>query len=398
MTSFKPIVRSLAETDFYKITMQKAMLHRTPQTHAVYEFVCRNTPEYPLAELEADVNRELDHLCELRYTPAELQYFASKPYLAGDYIDFLRLFQFQREFITVKRDGDKLAGRAAGPQVHVMGFEIFVLYIVSELYMRRFGLDEAIEVGMQRARQKVAMLKEFGKRAPKRFPFEFFDFGLRRRHSAEMQERVIELFLAEVPEFFKGTSNVYLAMKYGIPAIGSQAHEWFQSHQQMGYRLRDFQKAALENWVQEFRGDLGIALTDVVGIDAFLADLDRYLALLFDGYRHDSGDPKMWGDKLIARLQELRVNADTKRLVFSDGLDFPTAFDLHDYFGDRAMTGFGIGTNLMNDSVHKPLNLVMKLVELNGGPVAKLSDSPGKLMCRDEGFVNYLRQVFNKYD
>ncbi|MGB0128080.1 MAG: nicotinate phosphoribosyltransferase, partial [Rhodocyclaceae bacterium] len=147
--------------------------------------------------------------------------------------------------------------------------------------------------------------------------------------------------------------------------------------------------------VQEYRGDLGIALTDVVGMDAFLADFDLYFAKLFDGLRHDSGDPVAWGEKALAHYAKLRIDPHTKRLVFSDGLDLDTAFDLYGHFADRVMTGFGIGTHLTNDMGIPALNIVMKLVACNGQPVAKLSDAPGKTLCDDQTFLAYLRQVFN---
>ena len=159
-------------------------------------------------------------------------------------------------------------------------------------------------------------------------------------------------------------------------------------------RLRDHQRAALESWVQEYRGDLGIALTDVVGMDAFLADFDLYFAKLFDGLRHDSGDPYVWGEKALAHYAVLRIDAHTKRLVFSDGLDLQHALALYRHFAERTQLGFGIGTHLTNDMGLPTLNIVMKLTRCNGQPVAKLSDSPGKTMCDDETFLAYLRQVF----
>jgi nicotinate phosphoribosyltransferase len=148
--------------------------------------------------------------------------------------------------------------------------------------------------------------------------------------------------------------------------------------------------------VHEYRGDLGIALTDTVGMDAFLQILDLYFAKLFDGLRHDSGDPVEWGEKAMRHYEKLRIDMHNKRLVFSDGLDVPRSLALHAHFADRVQCGFGIGTNLTNDLGPTPLNIVMKLVECNGQPVAKLSDSPGKTLCKDETFLAYLRQVFKK--
>lgn len=391
----KPVVQSLLETDLYKFTMWQALLHSHPNTQTEYAFVCRNSTAYPLAELKEDVERELDHLCALYFTEDELDYLRSLRFIKSDFTDFLTVFHFQRKFIKVSTDGDNLQIVATGPQVHVMGFEIFVLHIVNELYFRRLQTEQSLAEGRNRLAAKIEKIREFGKEAPRAHPFEFFDFGLRRRFSGEWHDEVVATLAREVPQFFKGTSNVYLAKKHKLVPIGTMAHEYLQSYQSFGVRLRDFQKAALEDWVQEYRGDLGTALTDVVGMDAFLSDFDLYFAKLFDGLRHDSGDPVVWGEKALAHYTKLRIDAHTKRLVFSDGLNLETAFSLYRHFADRTMTGFGIGTNLTNDTGIKALNIVMKLMSCNGQPVAKLSDSAGKTLCTDETFLAYLRQVFH---
>ncbi|WP_374565728.1 nicotinate phosphoribosyltransferase [Ideonella sp.] len=390
-----PVITSLLDTDLYKFTMWQTMLHRHPQTQAEYTFVCRNTPAYPLAELLADVERELDHLCGLSFAPAELAYIGSLRFIKPDFVDFLRIFRFQRSFIEAKADGERLSIIASGPQVHVMGFEIYVLAIVNELYFRRLAQPGTLAEGRRRLAEKIDLLRAFGSEPPRRHPFEFFDFGLRRRFSGDWQREVVATFKRDLPQYFKGTSNVLLARDLGLVPIGTMAHEYLQTYQALGVRLRDHQKAALEDWVQEYRGDLGVALTDVVGMDAFLADFDLYFAKLFDGLRHDSGDPFVWGEKALAHYAKLRIDANTKRLVFSDGLDVPRALALHRHFADRTQLGFGIGTNLSNDVGLTPLNIVMKLTHCNGQPVAKLSDSPGKTLCDDQTFLAYLRQVFN---
>ncbi|MES2320286.1 MAG: nicotinate phosphoribosyltransferase [Pseudomonadota bacterium] len=394
MTDTSPVVRSLLETDLYKFTMWQAMLHGHPAAQAEYAFVCRNQTAYPLAELKGDVERELDRLCSLSFTLEEIDYLRSLRFIKSDFADFLTVFRFQRRFVTVETDGDTLSIRAVGPQVHVMGFEIYVLYIVNELYFRRFDQAVALAEGRKRLSAKIDLLRDFSTQPGCLHPFEFFDFGVRRRFSGAWHEEVVGTLARQVPALFKGTSNVYLAMKYKLVPIGTMAHEYLQSFQSFGVRLRDFQKAALEEWVQEYRGDLGTALTDVVGMDAFLEDFDLYFAKLFDGLRHDSGDPVVWGEKALAHYAKLRIDAHTRRLVFSDGLDLQTAFSLYRHFADRTMTGFGIGTNLSNDMGIKPLNIVMKLMSCNGQPVAKLSDSAGKTLCKDETFLAYLRQVF----
>jgi nicotinate phosphoribosyltransferase len=394
---FDPVIRSLLDTDLYKYTMLQAFLHGFPQNRGVYEFVCRNTPAYPLAELAADVEAQLEHLCTLRFDEDELAYLSTKRYFKSDFIDFLRIFRLQRRYISVEKRGAQLALIASGPQIHVMAFEIYVLAIVNELYFRRLATPEVLAEGRRRLDCKLALLRQFGARGTQhRYPFEFFDFGTRRRFSREWHEEVVARLAAEVPQYFKGSSNLLLARKYGLAAIGTMAHEYLQTFQAVGVQLKHFQTAALEHWVQEYRGDLGIALTDVVGMDAFLDNFDLYFAKLFDGLRHDSGDPIEWGEKALRHYEKLRVDVRAKRLVFSDGLDVPKALEVHERFADRVQCGFGVGTNLSNDLGPTPLNIVMKLVECNGQPVAKLSDSPGKTLCKDATFITYLRQVFKQ--
>lgn len=389
---FEPIVRSLLDTDLYKFTMLQPFLHSFPGNQAVYQFLCRNEPEYALAELKEEIEAQIDHLCTLSLSESELEYLASKRYFKSDFIDFLRIFRLQRRYISVQTRGADLVINARGPQIHVMAFEVFVLSIVNEVYFRRFDHDSAIAEGRRRLKHKIHLLRTLDER--RAHPLEMFDFGTRRRFSREWHAEVVRTLAQELPTMFKGTSNVYLAKQYGLAAIGTMAHEYLQTFQAVGVQLKNFQKAALESWVQEYRGDLGIALTDVVGMDAFLADFDLYFAKLFDGLRHDSGDPIEWGEKALAHYEGLRIPAMTKRLVFSDALDIPKAIAIWRHFADRVPCGFGIGTHLTNDMGLMQLNIVMKLVECNGQPVAKLSDSPGKTMCKDETFLAYLRQVF----
>ena len=351
-----PIITSLLDTDLYKFTMWQAMLHRHPQTQAHYEFVCRSTPEFPLAELLPQVEAELDALCDMSFAKDELDYLASLRFIKSDFIDFLRIFRFQRAFIEARAEGDTLQIVAQGPQVHVMGFEIYVLAIVNELYFRRFDAQAALREGRVRLAHKVAQLQALASAVQRRHPFEMFDFGVRRRFSGAWQREVVQRFASETPQWFKGTSNVLLARDLQLVPIGTMAHEYLQSYQALGVRLRDFQNAALEDWVQEYRGDLGIALTDTVGMDAFLKDFDLYFAKLFDGLRHDSGDPFVWGEKALAHYRRLRIDAHSKRLVFSDGLTIDSALQLYQRFADRIQLGFGIGTRLTNDMGLTPLS------------------------------------------
>ena len=398
MIPMTPIIQSLLDTDLYKFTMLQVVLHKFPQTHSVYQFRCRNLEDtaYPLSDILAELNAQLDHLCQLKFKEDELQYLRNLRFIKSDFVDYLELFQLKRRFIHASIDAQgRLDIRVEGPMVQAMMFEIFVLAIVNELYFQRIRNDEVWAEGERRLQQKIALIQSYQQQQlPEDPPFLVSDFGTRRRYSFAWQKHVIAAFHQAVPEVFRGTSNVLLAKELGITPIGTMAHEFLQAFQALDVRLRDFQKAALETWVQEYRGDLGIALTDVVGMDAFLRDFDLYFAKLFDGLRHDSGDPYVWGDKAYAHYKKLKIDSKTKMLTFSDGLNVEKAWALHQYFKDRFQVSFGIGTNLTNDMGQTALNIVLKLVECNGQSVAKLSDSPGKTMTDNDTFLAYLRQVF----
>ena len=392
------IITSLADIDSYKLSMQQATLHRFPSVTAAYAFKCRNATLFPLGDLKSEVDEQLDALCTLRYTPDELDWMSNSgatSYYKKDYINFLEGFYLRRNQVStfVKPDGG-LGVEARGPMLYSMMYEIYTMAIVQELYMKKTGFDEGC--AQQKLEAKSAYLNaELEKPENKRkHSFDLFEFGTRRRASRAWQEKVVAYLKQEIPVHMKGTSNLDLARRYGLTPIGTMAHEYMQAHQAMNSKLVDFQKAALENWVQEYRGSLGIALTDTINMDAFLNDFDLYFAKLFDGMRHDSGCPYEWGNKFLQYYKRMNIDSNTKRQVFSDGLDFKLAVDLYKAFGNDALQGYGIGTYLTNDGNVKPLNLVMKMVSCNGQSVAKISDAPGKSVCEDETFLAYLRQVF----
>ena len=396
------IIQSLLDTDLYKFTMLQAILHQFPQTMSEYQFRCRNLDEtvYPLVEIKDELEDELDALCDIRFTAEELDYLRSLRFIKSDFVDYLELFQLKRRFIQVGIDEvGRLDIVVKGPMIQAMFFEIFILAMVNELYFRRLETPEVLAEGEKRLQAKAAFMKECEqKQNPNDPPFAISDFGTRRRYTFAWQKHVLEVLHKTSPAIFRGTSNVHLAKELGLVPIGTMAHEFMQSFQSQNVRLRDFQKAALESWVQEYRGDLGVALTDTVGMDAFLQDFDLYFAKLFDGLRHDSGDPYEWGEKAYRHYKKLRIDTKTKSLTFSDGLNLQKAWDLYQYFKDRFKPNFGIGTNLTNDMGHTPLNIVLKLVSCNGQSVAKISDSPGKIMTTDKTFLDYLKQTFGVPD
>jgi nicotinate phosphoribosyltransferase len=387
------IIQSLLDTDLYKFSMMQVVLHHYPAAQVEYRFKCRN-PGIDLVPYIDQIRAELDALCTLRFTPAELDYLRGWRYIKSDFVDFLGLFQLNAKYVHIApapAGNGEIEIRIVGPWLHTILFEVPLLAIVNEVYFRNTQPELELAEGRRRLRAKIELLR--GDRAYA--DCRIADYGTRRRFSREWHEEVVRTLRDGLGEQLAGTSNVWLAWKLGLTPLGTLAHEYLQAHQALGPRLRDSQRVALETWAKEYRGDLGIALSDVYGLDAFLRDFDMYFCKLFDGTRHDSGDPFAWGEKVLAHYRANRVDPRTKVLVFSDALDLPRVMQLYSHFRGRCQLAFGVGTNLTNDVGPVPLQIVIKMVRCNGQPVAKLSDSPGKNMCEDEAYVTYLRQVFD---
>jgi nicotinate phosphoribosyltransferase len=385
------IIRSLLDTDLYKFTMMQVVLHQFPGAQVEYRFKCRN-PGVQLAPYVEEIRAEIAGLCRLRFADEELDYLRSMRFMKSDFIDFLGLFQMNQKWVQVEARADGAIDiTVKGPWLHTILFEIPLLAIVNEVYFRNTRPTPDLQEGRKRLTEKIALVAGH----PDLVDMRIADYGTRRRFSRDWQEEVVLTLKQKLGANFAGTSNVLLAMRHGLTPLGTMAHEYLQACQALGPRLRDSQTFAFEKWAAEYRGDLGIALADVYGLAPFLRDFDMYFCKLFDGARHDSGDPFDWGERLIEHYRKNRVDPRAKTLIFSDGLDVPLAVRLFERFRGRALTAFGIGTNLTNDLGYTPINIVIKMVRCNGQPVAKLSDSPDKNMCDDERYLAYLRQVFD---
>ncbi|MCY4126822.1 MAG: nicotinate phosphoribosyltransferase [Pseudomonas sp.] len=388
------IVQNLLDTDFYKITMMQAVLHNYPNAEVEWEFRCRNGEN--LAPYLAEIRYQVEQLAEVTVTQDQLAYLEKIAFIKPDFIRFLSLFRFNLRYVHVGLDdAGQLAIRVRGPWLHVILYEIPLLAIISEVRNRYRYREVVIEQVREQLYRNLDWLRAEAS-SEELAGFQLADFGTRRRFSYRVQEEVVHILKRDFPGRFVGTSNVHLAREYELRPIGTMAHEWFMAHQQLGPRLVDSQAAALECWVREYRGLLGIALTDCITMDAFLGDFDLYFAKLFDGLRHDSGDPLAWAEKAIAHYHRLGIDPKTKTLIFSDGLDMPKALELYRALHERINVSFGIGTRLTCDIPGvEPMNMVIKMTACNGAPEAKISDSPGKTQCRDENFVAYLKHVFN---
>ena len=401
MTVTKPIITNLTDTDLYKLTTSAFAFANHPSSIAEFTFKCRNK-DVDLRPFADEIREQIHALSDLSITEKENNYLLGLGLFSVPYLQALRSLSLRPNWhsVQVNGGGEELRITVRGPWWSTTLYEIFVLAIVNEIYMTDLaaasgGGFKYRGEGERRLSADIRLLQT----AP--HGFQWTEFGTRRRYTREWQDTVLDCHLHCSPndgnsdqtrKLVVGTSNVHLAMKYDIPCVGTMPHEYLQSRQVFS-SLSTFQKDALDAWILFWRGNLGVALTDVVGMSAFERDFDYLLAKAYDGVRHDSGDPVEWGNRVIAMYQKHGINPKTKKAIWSDGLDFTLAMNLHKKFSPSLQCGFGIGTNVTNNMGLKPLNIVMKLTELDGQPVAKLSDAPGKTMCNNETYLAELRRA-----
>lgn len=397
---------SLLDNDQYKFTMMQAAFHLFPTAEAEYELRIRSMVD--LRPFKKQIQERIEEWCAQRFEQEEIAYLSSIRFMKPDFVGYLEDYRPKMRYIHVGEKNGQLSLRIRGPWSATILFEVPILAIIEEVYCAQDVIQtsgsvpvdtmtpERLEYGLKRLKMKIDVAKKEG--------FRFIDFGTRRRYSRAWHEHVVKTLAAALPpEIFAGTSNLYLAKKYNLTPQGTMAHEWLQAGQGLGHcQLINSQKFMLEKWAEEYRGDLGIALTDTIGMDAFLRDFDMYLAKLYDGGRQDSGDPYAWGEKFIAHLKSLNIDPLTKIGVWSNDLTFGidpgihrdrNMVEINRHFNGRIKRTFGVGTNLTNDVGVRPLSIVIKLVRMNGNPVAKISDDPVKAVCEDELFLKYLKDI-----
>lgn len=384
------IIQSLLDTDLYKLTMMQGVFHQFPDTQTEYRFTCR-TPGTDFSGITDDILRETDGLCSLSFNNEELNFLAGLGYFKNDFIDFLAGFSLNPDHVTLNHQDGHLALSIKGPWLDTILFEVPLLAIINELYFKFVQPHPDWAEGRKRLQDKIDLVtcaRDDG------ISLSFSDFGTRRRFSKRWQEELIAILAESIPDALKGTSNVDIARRLGLPPVGTMAHEWLMACQAISPRLKLSQTFALKRWLIEYPDVLGIALSDVTGFDAFLRDFDSDLAHRYQGCRHDSGDPFKWGDRLIDHYHLLGIDPMTKTAIFSDGLTFSKALKIARYFKGRINTSFGIGTNLTNDVSEAPIQIVIKMTRCQGLPVAKLSDSPGKQSCTDRNYLDRLSHIF----
>ncbi len=391
-----PIITSLLETDMYKFSMGQAIYHQFPAYKTTWTFRCRNKDVKFTSEMVQEIREQILAYCDLRFTEEELAYLDNIRWIKGSYIDFLRLWRPRYEDFSITEEGEcGLSIETRGTWLNTSMYEIPTLAIVNEVFFRmNYNYFDLFESFREKLREKISWLT-----SGKYDLSSFSEFGLRRRLSAEAQELAVrELSEAKLKNGkFVGTSNVYLAKKYNLTPVGTMAHEWIMCVGQGNHKHNPAYSNwyALDAWVKEYGVLNGTALTDAITTDCFLKDFQLTYSTLFSGVRHDSGDPMEWGEKMIAHYESLGLDPKQKTLLFSDSLNFEKANALNEHFKGRVRVAFGIGTYIANDTFVTPLNIVMKTTMCNGQDVAKISDTPGKGMCKNPEYIDYLQRCID---
>lgn len=389
------MLTSILDNDFYKFTMQNAVIKLFPQARARYAFINRGDHRFPEGFGTA-LREAVDQMATLSLSKSEQAFLEQTcPYLPPTYIDFLRGFRFDPNEVIIEQHGDELEVRVDGLWYRNILWEVPLLSLISEIWFKLADENrDADEVVLENTRNKIEHYRQLGIRIA--------EFGTRRRYSFELHDKIVEILQQYGGPTFVGTSNVYLAYKHGVKPLGTHAHEWFMFHA-AHYGFKVANRVSLNNWVDVYRGDLGIALTDTFTTHSFFQSFDKMLAKLFDGLRHDSGDPIAFAEQAIAHYVHLGIPPQTKTIVFSDALDPEKVDRIVSACSGRIGMSFGIGTNFTNDVGLKPMNIVMKMTETKPDaedrwlPVVKLSDIRAK-NTGDPKMIALARQVLNLPD
>jgi nicotinate phosphoribosyltransferase len=355
--------------------MQNAVVKLFPSSIVKYEFINRGKHQFPEG-FDVALKEAVNKMAELKLTKEEKKFMARTcPYIDLPYLDFLEGYHYDPSEVKIRQEGSELSVTVEGLWYRTILWEVPLLALISELHYEMNHMErDSNEIVMNRTLEKADSLARLG--------VNFAEFGTRRRHSYKVQNLVMEALTHSKESTFIGSSNVHFAMKYGVKPIGTHAHEWFMFHAaEYGFKMAN--EMALEHWVDVYRGDLGVALSDTYTTDVFFQQFDKKFAKLFDGVRHDSGDPLEFADKTIAHYINNGINPLFKYIIFSDALNLEKVEEITNYCRGKIGVSFGIGTNLTNDVGLKPMNIVMKLIGVQAPnkewiATVKLSDEHGK--------------------
>lgn len=366
---------SILDNDFYKFTMQFAVSKLFPKARARYQFINRGKHQFP-AGFDKLLKEAIGEMAQLKLSKAEKQFLHDKcPYIDPTYLDFLQGYRYDPEEVHIEQQGGELRVHIEGYWYRTILWEVPIMSLICELYYEASGLARI-------SNEDVCAIVSNKMDKYDKLQITLADFGTRRRHSYAVHDLVIRTLKNHPSKTFIGTSNVHLAMKYETTPIGTHAHEWFMFHAaKYGYKMANL--LGLEHWADVYRGDLGIALSDTYTTKVFFTQFDKKLTKLFDGVRHDSGDPLTFAQMTIDHYQQKGIDPRSKTIIFSDGLDYEKVEHIAAFCNGKIGHSFGIGTDFTNDVGLPRMNIVLKMTEAKPEDgewteVIKLSDEPNK--------------------
>lgn len=376
------------DDDLYKFTQQQAVLEKFPNANAVYHFINRR-PTNKFTEYFMKVFHErLNEFKNLTLKDDECEFLRKTGYFKDSYLRYLKDYRFDPNEVYATLIDENLNITISGKWHKTILWEVRLMAMISQTYFEVCDINWDNDNQINHFTQKcINFVKN---------DLSVIEFGTRRRRSFETQKTIIN-FDVENEKVLIGTSNVHFAMKYDINVVGTFAHEWVMGNSAL-CSLRHANKHALENWADVYNGQLGIALTDTYTTDVFLKDFDSKLSRLYDGVRHDSGDPLIFADKMVEHYKKLGIKPSTKKIIFSDGLNTKKCIDIAKYC-EKIRIGcvFGVGTDLTNDFQNSPaLNMVIKLYSIDNINVVKLSDAPTKATGEESALAEAQYVFFNK--
>ena len=370
-----PILSSILDNDFYKITMQQGVIRLFPAAKARYAFINRGKHSFPDGFAKA-LREAVNEMATLKLSREEKHFLqVNCPYLDPVYLDFLEGYRYNPEEVHITQNGDQLEVHVEGLWYRTILWEVPLMSLICELFYilndsQRISNNEVIN----HTKEKIENYRRLG--------VTVAEFGTRRRYSYQVHRLVLQALSQYGDGSFIGTSNVHMAMIHKTKPIGTHAHEWFMFHAaRYGFKMAN--ATGLEHWVAVYRGDLGIALSDTYTTEVFFKQFDKMFSKLFDGVRHDSGDALLFADKVISHYNSMGIDPRTKTIIFSDGLNYEKVARIADHCRDKIGMSFGIGTNLTNDAGPAAMNIVIKMTEAQPKDgewteVVKLSDEHGK--------------------
>ena len=392
-----PIIRRIDENDVYKILMMYLIWKYYPNLNVSFGFKNR-TVDVPLARYIdlGELEEQIDETAKLQFTPEVVAIYRGWDMFSEDFLQYLPTLRLNQPTISIV--GDTLHIETCGNWLTDTLWEIYILCIVSELAARGRAKEaghseiELWKLGDERLTEKIALFNAHP-------DLRIAQFGLRRRFSGPWEDHVTERLVTECRGVITGVSNMYLADRFGVPAQGTNAHELPMALTALARHsspqaMRNAPYKVLGLWQNLYGHKSLISLDDTYGSDVFRKHLPRHYLEDFKGFRHDSGDPFLYGEDTIALYQANGIDPRHRMIVFSDGLTPKKAIALLEQFKKRIMVAFGMGTNLTNDfGVLKALSLVMKIVEAAGNPAVKLSNNLNKATGLPSE-VEYYKETF----